>query len=55
MQTILQHLQKDIVLVQFYLEDTRLPTRVPETEHLEDFAKILEFQNSTALNIVSLI
>ena len=34
MQTILQLLHKDLVLVQFYLEDTRLPTRVPETEHL---------------------
>ena len=42
MQTILQLLQKDLVLFHSYLEDTRLPTRVPETEHLRT-AKILEF------------
>jgi len=54
MQTILQRLQKYLVLVQSYFEDTRLQTRVPETEHLKT-AKILEFQNSTALNLVSSI
>ena len=54
-QTILHLLLKDLVLVQPCLEDTRLPTRVPETEHLEDLAKILEFQNSTALNLLSSI
>jgi len=54
-QTILQLLLKDLVLVQPDLEDTRLPTWIPKSEHLEDLAKILEFQNSTALNIVSLI
>jgi len=35
MQTILQLFQKYLVLVQSYLEDTRLRTRVPETEHLK--------------------
>ena len=40
MQTLLHLLIKDLVLVQPCLEDTRLPTRVPEIEHLEDLAKI---------------
>jgi len=35
-RTILQLVLKDLVLVQPCLEDTRLPTMVPETEHLED-------------------
>jgi len=54
-QTILQLLLKDLVLVQPGLEDTNLPTWIPKTEHLQDFAKILEFPNSIVLNLVSLI
>jgi len=52
---MLQLLLKDLVLILLGLEDTKLPTWIPKTEHLEDLAKILEFQNSTALNFVSLI
>jgi len=54
-QTMLQLLLKDLVLIQLGLEDTKLPTWIPKTEHLEDLAKIPEFQNSTVLNFVSLI
>jgi len=53
-QTILQLLQMNLVLVQPGMRKIKLPTRVPETEHLDDSAKILKFQNTTALNLVSL-
>jgi len=54
-QTILQRLQKDLVQVQPGMRNTKLPTRVPETEHLDDLAKISEIQNSTELIFVSSI